>query len=92
MTTSEEDTENIGILGVDSSLQPFKDHFQYRIKKYVDQKNLLEKHEGGLEEFATGHFHFSIIINATRFWICFLCSDTKGHFNDEIAWSSAFRS
>ncbi|XWS26006.1 hypothetical protein CRYUN_Cryun27aG0116700 [Craigia yunnanensis] len=58
MTTSEEDTENIGILGVDSSLQPFKDHFQYRIKKYVDQKNLLEKHEGGLEEFAKGYLKF----------------------------------
>ena len=67
MTTSEEDTENIGILGVDSALQPFKDHFQYRIKKYVDQKNLFEKHEGGLEEFAKGHFHISIIINATHF-------------------------
>ena len=58
MTSSEEDTENIGILGVDPALEPFKDHFQFRIKKYEDQKNLFEKHEGGLEEFAKGYLKF----------------------------------
>lgn len=65
ITTSEEDTQNMGILDIDSALRPFKDHFQYRIKKYVDQKNLFEKYEGGLEEFAKGHS------NAIRFLICF---------------------
>ncbi|GMI78569.1 hypothetical protein HRI_001526200 [Hibiscus trionum] len=58
ITTSEEDTEHIGILDVDTALRPFKDHFQYRIKKYVDQKTLFEEHEGGLEEFAKGYLKF----------------------------------
>ncbi|KAL4271873.1 hypothetical protein GQ457_13G019360 [Hibiscus cannabinus] len=58
ITTSEEDTEHIGILDVDTALQPFKDHFQYRIKNYVDQRTLFEKHEGGLEEFAKGYLKF----------------------------------
>ncbi|KAA3484462.1 1,4-alpha-glucan-branching enzyme 2-2, chloroplastic/amyloplastic-like [Gossypium australe] len=58
VTTSEEDTQNIGILDIDSALRPFKDHFQYRIKKYVDQKNLFENYEGGLEEFAKGYLRF----------------------------------
>ncbi|KAK8495853.1 hypothetical protein V6N13_103341 [Hibiscus sabdariffa] len=58
MTVSEEDAEHIRILDVDTALLPFKDHFQYRIKKYVDQKTLFEKHEGGLEEFAKGYLKF----------------------------------
>ncbi|PPD83757.1 hypothetical protein GOBAR_DD19308 [Gossypium barbadense] len=58
ITTSEENTQNIGILDIDSALRPFKDHFQYRIKKFVDQKNLFENYEGGLEEFAKGYLRF----------------------------------
>ncbi|KAI3424010.1 uncharacterized protein J3R85_010659 [Psidium guajava] len=58
MTPVEDDTERIGILNVDPGLEPFRDHFKYRMKRYVDQKNLLEKHEGGLEEFAKGYLSF----------------------------------
>ncbi|KAG6704631.1 hypothetical protein I3842_07G141500 [Carya illinoinensis] len=58
MTSTEEDTDNIGILGIDPGLESFKDHFEYRMKRYVDQKALLEKHEGGLEEFARGYLKF----------------------------------
>ncbi|GLT46061.1 hypothetical protein SLA2020_198490 [Shorea laevis] len=58
MMTSDEDTENIGILGLDPGLEPFKDHFKYRMRKYVDQKKLFEKYEGGLEEFARGYLKF----------------------------------
>ena len=54
MSNTEVDTENPGILSVDPSLEPFKDHFRYRLKRYVDQKDLIDKHEGGLEEFAKG--------------------------------------
>lgn len=54
MDEAEEDTENLGILGVDSSLKPYEDHFRYRVKRYVDQAQLFDKHEGGLEEFAKG--------------------------------------
>lgn len=56
MTTNEEDMENIGLLSTDPGLEPFKDHFRYRVKGYIDQKKLIEKFEGGLEEFAKGDF------------------------------------
>lgn len=55
MTSTEEDTDNIYILGIDPGLESFSDHFGYRMKRYVDQKALLEKHEGGLEEFSRGY-------------------------------------
>ncbi|KEH36310.1 starch branching enzyme I [Medicago truncatula] len=58
MSSVEEDFENIGLLDVDSSLKPFKDHFKYRLKKYLDQKKLIEDYEGGLEEFAKGYLKF----------------------------------
>ncbi|GER55487.1 4-alpha-glucan-branching enzyme [Striga asiatica] len=54
----EEDTENIGLCNLDPGLEAYKDHFEYRIRRYVDQKNLIEKHEGGLEEFAQGYLKF----------------------------------
>jgi 1,4-alpha-glucan branching enzyme len=54
MTSSEEDTDDIGILRIDPGLEPYRDHFTCRVKRYIDQKALLEKHEGGLEEFALG--------------------------------------
>lgn len=58
VSSFEEDLENIGILGVDPSLEPHKDHFRYRLKRYVDQKKLIEKYEGGLEEFAKGIYSY----------------------------------
>ncbi|KAJ0086977.1 hypothetical protein Patl1_09401 [Pistacia atlantica] len=58
MTSMDDDTENIGILRIDPGLEPFKDHFKYRVSKYVDQKNLFESYEGGLEEFAKGYLKF----------------------------------
>lgn len=57
MSSSEEDLENISILHVDPSLEPYKDHFKYRLKRYVDQKKLIEAYEGGLEEFAKGDYN-----------------------------------
>jgi len=45
-------------LHVDSSLEQFKDHFKYRLKKYLDQKRRIEDFEGGLEEFAKGDYKF----------------------------------
>ncbi|PQM36693.1 1 4-alpha-glucan-branching enzyme 1 chloroplastic/amyloplastic isoform X2 [Prunus yedoensis var. nudiflora] len=33
--------ESIGILSIDQALEPYKEHFKYRIKRYVDQKSLL---------------------------------------------------
>lgn len=54
VTSTEEDTYDISILGIDRGLEPYRDHFRYRVGRYVDQNALLEKHEGGLEEFARG--------------------------------------
>ncbi|XP_021900771.1 1,4-alpha-glucan-branching enzyme 1, chloroplastic/amyloplastic-like [Carica papaya] len=58
MTNFERDSENIGILVVDPALEGYKDHFRYRMKRYVDQKMLLIKHEGGLKGFARGYLQF----------------------------------
>lgn len=52
--TVEEDIQHLGIFDVDPSLGQFKDHFVYRWKKYIEQKSLIEKYEGSLEEFALG--------------------------------------
>ncbi|TXG51930.1 hypothetical protein EZV62_021099 [Acer yangbiense] len=58
MVSAEDDTENIGILSIDPGLEPFKDHFKCRVRKYVEQKRLLENYEGSLEEFAKGYLNF----------------------------------
>ncbi|KAJ6351985.1 hypothetical protein OIU76_001239 [Salix suchowensis] len=58
MTTVGDDMENIGLLSIDPGLESFKEHFRYRMKRYVDQKKLIERHEGGLEEFALGYKKF----------------------------------
>ena len=54
MSTADVETENIGLFGMDSALEPYKDHFRYRIMRYVEQKKLIETYEGSLEEFAQG--------------------------------------
>ncbi|MED6119226.1 hypothetical protein PIB30_009875 [Stylosanthes scabra] len=58
MSTTDEDLENIAILDVDPALRPYKDHFNYRLKRYADQKKLIDEYEGGLEEFAKGYSKF----------------------------------
>lgn len=63
MENAEVGTENLGILGVDSSLEPYTDHFRYRVQKFLDQAQLIEKYEGGLEQFSQGdilyrHWHY----------------------------------
>lgn len=50
----EEDTETVGVLDLDPGLRPYKDHFGYRMKKYISQKKLIENYEGSLEDFAQG--------------------------------------
>ncbi|KAL9238097.1 hypothetical protein vseg_012568 [Gypsophila vaccaria] len=58
MDETELATENLAIFSVDPALESYKDHFRYRMKRYVDQAELFEKYEGGLEEFARGYFKF----------------------------------
>ncbi|XP_016508689.1 1,4-alpha-glucan-branching enzyme isoform X1 [Nicotiana tabacum] len=52
------ETENIGLLNLDPSLEPYLDHFRYRMKRYAEQKKLIEQHEGALEEFSLGYLKF----------------------------------
>ncbi|KAH6782460.1 starch branching enzyme 2.2 [Perilla frutescens var. frutescens] len=54
----EEDVENIGLISLDPALEAYKDHFKYRITRFTDQKKLIEKYEGSLEEFAQGYLQF----------------------------------
>jgi len=56
ISSTEEYLENIGIFSIDPSLKPYKDHFKYRLKRYADQKKLIEEYEGGVEEFAKGGY------------------------------------
>ncbi|KAL8135755.1 hypothetical protein AgCh_010397 [Apium graveolens] len=54
----EEDTETVAVLDLDPGLRPYKDHFGYRMKRYISQKTLIEKYEGSLEDFAQGYLKF----------------------------------
>ncbi|KAI5660912.1 hypothetical protein M9H77_20235 [Catharanthus roseus] len=58
MTTIAQDTENIGLLDLDPLLKPYEAHFRYQMKRYNEQKKLIEKYEGSLEEFALGFQKF----------------------------------
>ncbi|OAY63014.1 1,4-alpha-glucan-branching enzyme, chloroplastic/amyloplastic, partial [Ananas comosus] len=58
MVVVEEEIQHLGIFDVDPSLGQFKDHFVYRWNKYIEQKSLIEKYEGSLEEFALGYLKF----------------------------------
>lgn len=61
----EEDAENIGLFSLDPSLEAYGDHFKYRIRRFTDQKKLIEKHEGNLEEFAQGNMMKSRLHNVS---------------------------
>uniref|UniRef100_A0A162AB90 1,4-alpha-glucan branching enzyme n=1 Tax=Daucus carota subsp. sativus TaxID=79200 RepID=A0A162AB90_DAUCS len=56
----EEDTETVTVLDLDPGLQPYKDHFGYRMKRYLSQKKLIEQYEGSLEDFAQGYLKFGL--------------------------------
>jgi len=44
-----------GILKVDGYLEPFKGHFEYRLKKFNEALDEIEKNEGSLYDFAHGY-------------------------------------
>lgn len=51
-------SDHLPIYDLEPKLAEFKDHFNYTMKRYLDQKLLIEKHEGGLEEFSKGKLLF----------------------------------
>ena len=87
MMTAEEDTENFGLLSIDPRLEPFRDHFKYRIKRYADQKRLIEKYEGSLEEFARGDT--SILAMQVIYTFSFLCTALSCMWNGLIYFNIA---
>ncbi|XP_015884098.3 1,4-alpha-glucan-branching enzyme 1, chloroplastic/amyloplastic [Ziziphus jujuba] len=58
VTSTDQEMEHIGILSIDPGLEQHQDHFEYRVRRYLDQKSLIQKYEGGLEEFARGYMKF----------------------------------
>lgn len=67
MATMGEDAEHIGILDTDPGLGPFKEHFRYRMRRYAEQKELIQKYEGSLEGFAQG----DILVSSMKCIIAF---------------------
>lgn len=68
--------KNFGLFNLDTGLEPYKDHFRYRMKRYVDQKRLIEKHEGSLDDFSLGKYG----IRVSYFGLCvgiFVCNSSK---------------
>ncbi|CAL4966295.1 unnamed protein product [Urochloa decumbens] len=63
MAATEVDVNHLPIYKVDPKLEKFKDHFSYRMKKYLDQKCSIEKNEGCLEDFSKGYLKFGINTN-----------------------------
>ncbi|KAF7098994.1 hypothetical protein CFC21_100687 [Triticum aestivum] len=60
MATAEDGFGDLPIYDLDPKFAGFKDHFSYRMKKYLEQKHSIEKYEGGLEEFSKGYLKFGI--------------------------------
>ncbi|KAG9142107.1 hypothetical protein Leryth_016312 [Lithospermum erythrorhizon] len=56
--TDEENFENLGLFSIDQRIEPYKEHFQYQMRRYVELKKLIDQYEGSLEEFAQGYLKF----------------------------------
>ncbi|XP_039844904.1 1,4-alpha-glucan-branching enzyme, chloroplastic/amyloplastic isoform X3 [Panicum virgatum] len=63
MAASQDDVDHLPIYKLDPDLEKFKDHFSYRMKRYLDQKCSIEKNEGSLEEFSKGYLKYGINTN-----------------------------
>ncbi|CAD6338235.1 unnamed protein product [Miscanthus lutarioriparius] len=60
MATAKGDIDHLPIYDLDPKLEKFKDHFSYRMKRFLDQKGSIEENEGSLEEFSKGYLKFGI--------------------------------
>ncbi|KAI7741948.1 hypothetical protein M8C21_024025 [Ambrosia artemisiifolia] len=60
MENIKSDTKNLRIMELDPGLEPYKDHFEYRMKRFSEQKMLIDRYEGSLEEFAKGYLKFGL--------------------------------
>nr|CAB3471504.1 unnamed protein product [Digitaria exilis] len=60
MAATKDDVDHLPIYKLDPKLEKFKDHFSYRMTRYLDQKCSIEKNEGSLEEFSKGYLKFGI--------------------------------
>lgn len=55
MTSIKTDTKNLRILNIDPGLEPYRDHLEYRMRRFAEQKVLIDQYEGGIEEFSKGN-------------------------------------
>lgn len=55
MTNIKAEMKTPKILELDPALGPYKDHFEYRMKRFSEQKLLIDQYEGSVEEFAKGN-------------------------------------
>ncbi|XP_014752291.1 1,4-alpha-glucan-branching enzyme, chloroplastic/amyloplastic isoform X2 [Brachypodium distachyon] len=60
MAMKEDGFDNLPIYKLDPKLAEFKVHFDYRIKRYLEQKQSIEQNEGSLAEFSKGYLKFGI--------------------------------
>ncbi|KAI3734510.1 hypothetical protein L6452_13980 [Arctium lappa] len=60
MMKIEANTKKLRILELDPGLGPYKGQFEYRMKRFAEQKTLIDQHEGSLEEFAKGYLKFGL--------------------------------
>jgi hypothetical protein len=54
MATAKGDVDHLPIYDLDPKLEIFKDHFRYRMKRFLEQKGSIEENEGSLESFSKG--------------------------------------
>ncbi|XP_023730697.1 1,4-alpha-glucan-branching enzyme isoform X1 [Lactuca sativa] len=60
MTNIKAEMKTPKILELDPALGPYKDHFEYRMKRFSEQKLLIDQYEGSVEEFAKGYLKFGL--------------------------------
>nr|GEU98143.1 1,4-alpha-glucan-branching enzyme 1, chloroplastic/amyloplastic-like isoform X1 [Tanacetum cinerariifolium] len=60
MTSKKADSKNLRIMELDPGLKPYKDHLEYRMERFTEQKLLIDQNEGSLEEFAKGYLKFGL--------------------------------
>ncbi|AQK67302.1 14-alpha-glucan-branching enzyme 2-2 chloroplastic/amyloplastic [Zea mays] len=63
MATAKGDVDHLPIYDLDPKLEIFKDHFRYRMKRFLEQKGSIEENEGSLESFSKGYLKFGINTN-----------------------------
>lgn len=84
MMQIEEDNDTVAILDLDPGLQPYKDHFRYRMKRYIEQKKLIENYEGSIENFAQGNDGKSSTLKVILFFVLLQACEAVWNFRQVV--------